>query len=848
MDKLRNFKHRLSLSVDKLSSTRRSKSPQLQRKSMPLGSPLSEGDIPASVESSSALAGGHGNNVSAVEVGVKVKSRPSSLVETKITNVTLDSVKSADEQTINYENSTTIEKRTSPITINSSSHNLSSEQLSPADSSPIGLQSTPRNTSTDGTDSLMIEVLKEVSKIADLPPDFKTLDKDTKYNVVKEKKQSDQSQSRENINTVNNNVNTLFSSSDKISSISDKEYDDTDISSSKAVDSLNSLISKRLSKIYEKESESSACTTLSTISTINAESITSGYFTDTASDVTLSESKESFSSIEKKEGPHFTPLDFSASKISMEDTRIVTSSPPPSGDLEKPAKKESIYSRLKRTTKRGLSPSTNSAKEPIYAKIKPKLKMDTSFKPIEPSSKQTGSPSAVVKPEPIYSKVKSKGSVPTSPISPGFPDTESPFIPSSPTSPESPSSSFKKTHKIYPYDPLITTEFAVFPDNRNKKETKPKTSNEPIYSKVKKRLSSTFETKTPIYSQPLPAVPAPESGFNVLSRHEADYSTTSSSDYGKVTVRAREISPTSPSKPSVITISNPGYSGSSKPSGITSPSGTILNPSSFHPRGLTPSPTFIDDTKSPSPSDAGRDRLSVLTPSSIDPGSMDNIASQLSIVQSHDSDTESTSGKGRLSKLVEELAQELETVTQNLGSSVSTDENSKKEVLYRLLSTYDVPKNLKRVEEADYAEIKRSEKTLITSLSQDELRFMDESDDKFETVYSDVPDYSQDEFVIALDDENDPKYASLTRCLMEANRSTDSPGRVSRKSAQVYVNVINVISALKVLVNSNSSRAQTVISKMGTIARPYANKVSNSITDTSWIQRKIYHKSVRFLS
>ncbi|KAK4296739.1 hypothetical protein Pmani_030788, partial [Petrolisthes manimaculis] len=122
----------------------------------------------------------------------------------------------------------------------------------------------------------------------------------------------------------------------------------------------------------------------------------------------------------------------------------------------------------------------------------------------------------------------------------------------------------------------------------------------------------------------------------------------------------------------------------------------------------------------------------------------------------------------------------------------------------------------------------------------DELRYVDE--ENAETVYADVPDYSQDEFVIALDDENDPRYASLTRTLRE-QKMGESPGRVSKRTAAVYANALNVVTALKVLINSKSTQAATVLNKMGTLARPYSNKVQGSISDTTWIQRVIYHKS-----
>lgn len=224
------------------------------------------------------------------------------------------------------------------------------------------------------------------------------------------------------------------------------------------------------------------------------------------------------------------------------------------------------------------------------------------------------------------------------------------------------------------------------------------------------------------------------------------------------------------------------------------------------------------------------------------------IASDSSLVEN--SDTEST-GRAKLSHLVEELAQELEAVSRRIGNSSETNDESKKEILAKLLSTYDVPRNLRRVEEADEDAVLEAEQSLMpASVSLDELRYVDDNVDNAETVYADVPDYSQDEFVIALDDENDPRYASLTRALRK-EKCGESPGKVSRKTAAVYANAINVVSALKFLINSKSARAATVINKMGTLARPYAQRmhgtaqrVQGTISDTTWIQRVIYHKSV----
>lgn len=526
----------------------------------------------------------------------------------------------------------------------------------------------------------------------------------------------------------------------------------------------------------------------------------------------------------------------------------------------KVTKKESIYSKIVKRK--------DASKEPIYAKIKPKLTIETSFQPIEPSSSKspTTPSSAVVKPEPMYNVVKPLD--PLAPVTARSPTSSA--IPGSPLGPFTvfgggPISSVKKVEPIY----------TKIQPKESRSNTLPK---EPIYSKIQRKEGGTLprdasdskvKAKEPIYTQPLPLTPREEA----MQKRESFFSESVSPDYGKVTVRAKEIAA---SRPAVITISNPGYAApttSANPSSPTTSSSSAAVPTSPTSPSSPAAPTSPTSPSSPpaltsqtSPT-ATLSRISTHTEesaasqtskvkmvekvecapasaSSLDsPGPRPHVASESSLVES--SDTEST-GRAKLSKLVEELAQELEAVSQRVGISADTDDESKKEMLAKLLSAYDIPKNLRRVEEADEDAVRQAEEALVpTSVSMDELRFVDDNEDNAETVYADIPDYSQDEFVIALDDENDPRYASLARKFRQQARASESPGKISRKTATVYANALNVVTALRVLINSKSARAASVINKMGTLARPYAHKVQGTISDTTWIQRVIYHKTVR---
>lgn len=502
----------------------------------------------------------------------------------------------------------------------------------------------------------------------------------------------------------------------------------------------------------------------------------------------------------------------------------------------KVTKKESIYSKIVKRK--------DTSKEPIYAKIKPKLTIETSFQPIEPSSSKspTTPSSAVVKPEPMYNVVKPLD--PLAPVTARSPTSSA--IPGSPLGPFTvfgggPPSSSKKVEPVY----------TKIQPKESRSNTLPK---EPIYSKIQRKEGGTLprdasdskiKAKEPIYTQPLPLTPREEA----MQKRESFFSESVSPDYGKVTVRAKEIAA---SRPAVITISNPGYAApttSANPSTpATSPSSPAAPTSPISPTStLSCIPALTEETAASQTSKVKMVEKVECTPasaSSLDsPGPRHHVASESSLVES--SDTEST-GRAKLSKLVEELAQELEAVSQRVGISADTDDESKKEMLAKLLSAYDIPKNLRRVEEADEDAVRQAEEALVpTSVSMDELRFVDDNEDNAETVYADIPDYSQDEFVIALDDENDPRYASLARKFRQQARASESPGKISRKTATVYANALNVVTALRVLINSKSARAASVINKMGTLARPYAHKVQGTITDTTWIQRVIYHKTVR---
>ncbi|XP_066964589.1 uncharacterized protein Nost isoform X3 [Macrobrachium rosenbergii] len=927
MDKIRNFKHRLSMSVDKLSTSRRSKSQQ--RKSMPLGNaPFSESDIPGTLRLDKTPSS---RPTSATEFSLAPGSRPSSYCEADtLDSACLDWVDGAVGEAAACAAPETADLDTTQDTITKEITEMESgdTHAEPREATlapTLGdkqLKSTPTNV---GSTSLMDEVMKEVEKITDITDDVRS----------KRLKKGD-----ENVVNVSDKL-PLLDTSDE----SERHPHDSSLLNTSDETLVLSADETPIdtSKVVLRKAVESSSTTLSIASTCRAESLTSGYFSD--SDIMLSEkgdnSKSTFTSLlsetaekrrsafipvtpEHKETHRFsfpavpmegksetvqavvahpgevvitassTSSSFMSSSVGQQINEVsakasteVTSSKVttsittsentmvgpqvPNKEETKAAtvsKRESIYSRIIK--------KKDPSKEPIYAKVKPKLSIETSFQPIEPSAaKANSSTSGVVKPEPKYTTLNPRDPhapfVPQSPTSPpshllqGFP------FASTPTSPTSPD----PLDQVIPVSKYGTLgPFSNLRSNADYSQTKDTKCNtlpkEPIYSKVRKLAGlsskdskeptySKIKPKEPIYAKPLPLTPREEA----MQKREsfitgcAPVVTTigaSSTDcYGKVTVRASEISQTQPSRPAVITINNPGYAAPtgidgasplspSSPISPVSPS-TLVWPSASSKSTMPTLSSVTSKSVTQTTEIQETDKLGELPQLVESPEPRPLVASETSLVES--SDTEST-GRAKLSQLVEELAQELEAVSRRIGSSTATSDESKKEVLAKLLSTYDIPKNLRRVEEADETDVLEAEKALVpTSISMDELRYVDDNEDNAETIYADIPDYSQDEFVIALDDENDPKYASLTRELRHHKKSggSDSPGRVSRRTANVYANAINVVSALKVLINSKSTRAAAVLSKMSTLARPYTQKVQGTISDTTWIQRVIYHKT-----
>ncbi|KAG7169621.1 proteoglycan 4-like [Homarus americanus] len=890
MDKLRNIKHRLSMSVDKLSPSRRSKSQQ--RKSVPLGStPCSDGDIPDSVRTSRADS----RPTSAAEVIITSGSRPNSYCEPD-----------ADESTSGeWLDAIGAASLPDPVDDIKESEEVASSPSPIVEDKPL---KRPTSSSVEGGGSLMSEVMKEVEKITDITETLKT------------KRQKVETEAADEVTVSVSDKKALLDVSTDGESQEPSEQVVNICDETLPVTEVTHRQTAGRGIVHRKAMESTS-TTLSVSSTCRAESLTSGYFSD--SDVTLSDvrcdsgylksaftsvasenteqSKSAFTSVPSEITEHksaftlvksettggsisactsgtsddqdqgqsaftsimsgqqttssaftaITPEKTESTVASAEtteetsETSTAASTTSTTTTTQKSktgvTKKESIYSRIMR--------KKDSSKEPIYAKIKPKLTIETSFQPIEPNTakntSQVGS-AGVVKPEPIYSVVKPR-------------DPGAPLVPLSPVSaPITPGSPFALVGTGAPALPKkVEPIYSKIQPKDSRSNTLPR---EPIYSKVRKESGtlprdpshSKAKSKEPIYTKPLPLTPKEEAE----RKRDSFYSQTStSSDYGKVTVRVGEITP---SRPAVITINNPGYAAPSglpspiSPSSPTSPSSPLTSSAPIWPTvNNTPAvspPKHSGKTVSLSPTTQVKvvERIECAPPSkSLEetPEPRPLVASDSSLIES--SDTEST-GRNKLSQLVEELALELEAVSRRIGANAEIDDDCKKEVLAKLLSTYDIPKNLRRVEEADEDAVLEAEQALVPgSISMDELRYVDDNEDNAETVYADVPDYSQDEFVIALDDENDPRYASLTRKFRENKSWGDSPGRISRKTANVYANALNVVTALRVLINSKSTRAATVINKMGTLARPYAQRVQGTISDTTWIQRVIYHKSVR---
>ena len=853
MDKLRNIKNRLSVSVDKLSPSRRSKSQQ--RQSEPLGNVLSsEGDIPGSVRISRA----DDRPSSAIEITTSAgsRSRPSSYCE-------VDMDESLSEECLR------VEDIACAVT-----YSKTSPKKEVKASSSLGVDHKPlkRSTPTIQGDSLMSEVMKEVEKLSEQSESVEvkrpkkevgSVDKGTSsvdgtQQEAKAKAEDDRpmlydpglSKSEETLVAVEEvgqrdengrtNQDGTFDapSACRTESLTSGYFSDSDFTLSDG--RCDSGCLKSPLRISENSEHNKSAFT-SVMSESHSKSAFSGLKRDTNECIQSSSSTES-----KSKTPSCSTFANVASNKQTTTTHTTATyveegKPSEPGatsavaDKKTPTKKESLYSRIMRkkdptkepiyskktTSKEPLYSAKGISKEPIYAKIKPKLTAETSFQPIEPSTgKNTwhdNGRSDVVKPEPVYSSagasVAGISSSPSGPTAASVPmEVKAPFP-------------NKKEDPLYSKVKLRETRSNTLP-------------REPVYSTVKKNSGSLpkelsqSKVKEHIYNTPLPLTPREEA----LLRRESFYN-HASSDYGKVTVRVGEIAP---SIPSIITINNPGYAAPTVASATSS------------------SPPLTSCTESPSSSTTTTISSPKINP---DPSTNtllreieektecvpESTASQPSI-QREDSCIENntdSADRTKLTQLVEELAHELEAVGLQLDSTAATDYKSKKEVLAKLLATYDVPRNLRRVEEMDEDAALEAEQALVpTSVSMDELRYVDDNEDNAETVYADVPDYSQDEFMIALDDENDPRYASLTRALRQQKAGGESPGKVSKRSATVYTNALNVVTALRVLINSKSTRAASVINKMGTLARPYTQRMHGTITDTSWIQRVIYHKSV----
>ncbi|XP_064080183.1 mucin-2-like [Macrobrachium nipponense] len=652
MDKIRNFKHRLSMSVDKLSTSRRSKSQQ--RKSMPLGNaPFSESDIPGTLRLDKTPSS---RPTSATEFSLAPGSRPSSYCEADtLDSACLDWVDGAVGEAAacaaapapgTADLDTTHDTITKEIIEmeGGDAHTEPREAMLAPSLGDKQLKSTPTNV---GSTSLMDEVMKEVEKITDITDNVRS----------KRLKKVDG-----NVVNVSDKLPLLDTSDESERHPHDSSLLNT--SDETLVLSADETPTETTKVVLRKAVESSS-TTLSIASTCRAESLTSGYFSD--SDIMLSEkgdnSKSTFTSLlsetvekrrsafipvtpEHKETHRFsfpavpmegrnetvqadgahpevvttassTSSSFMSSSVGQQirevsgkaptevaSTKMTTSIIASENTMVGPqvpnqeetktatvSKRESIYSRIIK--------KKDPSKEPIYAKVKPKLSIETSFQPIEPSSaKANSSTSGVVKPEPKYTTVNPRDphapfvpQSPTSPTSPhllqGFPFASAP---TSPTSPDPPNQVIpvSKYGTLGPFSNLRSNA-----DYSQTKDTKCNTlPKEPIYSKVRKlaRLSSKdskeptyskIKPKEPIYAKPLPLTPREEamqkreSFITGCAPASATIGAASTDCYGKVTVRASEISQTQPSRPAVITINNPGYAA---PTGIDGAS--PLSPSS----------------------------------------------------------------------------------------------------------------------------------------------------------------------------------------------------------------------------------------------------------------------------
>ncbi|KAK8392910.1 hypothetical protein O3P69_013139 [Scylla paramamosain] len=752
MDRLRNIKNRLSVSVDKLSPSRRSKSQQRQGEH--LGNvPASTGDIPGSIKTSRV----EDRPSSAFEVTASAgsSSRPTSYCE-----VDLDETLSEEWLPVEDLAGAVAGSKTSPENEVEASPGLTVD--------PVPLK---RSTPTIHGDSLMSEVMKEVEKISELSEGMKVEPKNVAESVDK---------SATSVDGTQKGVET-------------KAEDDrpTPCNPGRSK-SEETLVAAEEVSLREEGEKTSPGDTFDSPAACRTESLTSGYFSD--SDVTLSDGK-------CDSGLLKSPLRISEN---AENNKSAFTSVIPESHTK------SAFSSLKRDTSEYIHTST-----PIESKTETSI-CSTVTNVASVSRTTTTYPAAghVEQAEP--SQVAATAVVEEK-------KTKKESLTGKNTCHDKGGSDVVKPEPVYSPAGVSVAGVPSYPSG-------PTAAFVPIEPKV---LSPDKKVKEHIYNTPLPLTPREEA----LLRRESFYS-HASPDYGKVTVRVGEITP---SVPAIITISNPGYAAPAVAAATASSpplASCPESPASSTTAAVSSPETNPDPVPSTSTLQSETKEKSECVPKP--PASQPSIQREDSFIESN---TESAD-RSKLSQLVEELAQELEAVSHHLHPAEAADYKSKKEVLAKLLATYDVPKNLRRVEEVDEDAALEAEQALVPSgVSMDELRYVDDNEDNAETVYADVPDYSQDEFVIALDDENDPRYASLTRALRHHKAGGESPGKVSKRSATVYANALNVVTALRVLINSKSTRAASVINKMGTLARPYAHRMQESITDTSWIQRVIFHKS-----
>ncbi|KAF2361166.1 hypothetical protein FHG87_008082, partial [Trinorchestia longiramus] len=465
MDKFRNFKNRLSVSVDKLSPHRRAISPiPSNRKSV---GPDSQRERVASISTST-------DPISGVMPSPDVPLR-------RNRNRSVRPV-SMDESDVEESTSSSLAPRPKAAT---------KTKL------PAGEATTSSKLDPD-TESLVLEVMKEVEKIG------------TITDGMKRKVKEIESFESEKVNSVKRLEENLefIDSADAHCEQEEETKSSSTIKDDRSATDIRDASEMSLQSTLSEKQLSTKDPSLSVSSTLHAESMTSGYFTDSTSEI---------SNVCK---PKVAPTVFST-------LSNIEGKPQP--------KKESIYSKLLK--KKEKDKEETQPKEPLYARIKPKLKVDTGFKPIEPGlSEGTTQVSPVVKPEPIYSKVKPR--IPGSPVTPSSPvspiysgSPRSSFIPLSPTGEPTHSKVTPKSSTL----PIVTTANETF-----EKGAKTLPKDMPMFSP---------REKYPIYNQPLPAVPS-SNDDDIRGRQMKSVPATYRAT---VTVREKEISPV---RANFVTIKN----------------------------------------------------------------------------------------------------------------------------------------------------------------------------------------------------------------------------------------------------------------------------------------------------